>query len=201
MVTMVVRKIGNMPNLSALPTFLVLIVASGQSASNLHAQNQSARMPLDAITVELVAPSEAIAGTSIAGLDIVMTNNDSVPFHFASGADLFDLHVLDESGSVVWRYIGGGVLQSYLRYSTIGAHQSISLSDTAGRPAVLWNLRAGAGFSERTPLVEPGVYQVKGFVAIRVDSPTTGPEHLMLETSSRRIVIHEPSFGCVGKCP
>jgi hypothetical protein len=44
-----------------------------------------------------------------------MTNSDSIPFHFSSGADILDFHVLDENGDIVWKYLGDGVLPNYLR--------------------------------------------------------------------------------------
>lgn len=167
------------------------MLTCGQRASGLHAQDPSALL-LDAITIELVASPIAVSGTWLDGIDIVMTNSDSIPFHFSSGADILDFHVLDENGDIVWKYLGDGVLPNYLRDSTIDPHQSISVSELARRKPVLWNLRSGLGYTEQTPLVEPGIYRLKGFVTILLPSSSMSYQTLRLETGLQRLVIRQP---------
>lgn len=177
-----------MPGVPIL-TIGTLMLACSQSVSGLYAQDPSTSLP-DAITIELVASPIAISGTWLDGIDIVMTNSDSIPFHFSSGADILDFQVLDENDNIVWKYLGGGILPSYLRHSTIGPYQSISVSELARTRPVLWNLRSGLGYTEQTPLVEPGIYHLKGFVTVLLPSTSRSYQALQLETDLQEIVIH-----------
>lgn len=105
------------------------------------------------IDVRIEAPEFVEARTHVP-YSVVITNegDGSTDLHLQGREIVFDLSVIGDGGTLVWRRLEGQVAQAILRLDTLAPEESLTLSD-------VWDQRDLAG-----AYVEPGFYTLQASI-------------------------------------